>query len=72
MTSWGCKDLKSVKKFTRPNFRAKEFYTVKTPKSTIFASNKQRKCIVISNLGLFWLKLDKMCNFFNSCEESLH
>ena len=39
---------------------------------TIFASNKQRKCIIISNLGLFWLKLDKMCNFFNSCEESLH
>ena len=39
---------------------------------TIFASNKQRKCIIISNLGLFWLKLDKMCNLFNSCEESLH
>ena len=38
----------------------------------IFASIKQRKCIIISNLGLFWLKLDKMCNLFNSCEESLH
>ena len=39
---------------------------------TIFASNKQRKCIIISNLALFWLKLNKMCKFFNSYEESLH
>ena len=39
---------------------------------TIFASNKQWKCIIISNLALFWLKLNKMCKFFNSYEESLH
>ena len=39
---------------------------------TIFASNKQRKCIIISNLAQFWLKLNKMCKFFNSYEESLH
>ena len=39
---------------------------------TIFASNKQQKCIIISNLALFWLKLNKMCKFFNSYEESLH
>ena len=39
---------------------------------TIFASNKQQKCIIISNLALFWLKLNKMCNFFNGYEESLH
>ena len=25
------------------------------------ASNKQQKCIIISNLALFWLKLNKMC-----------
>ena len=29
-------DLKFVKKFTRPNFRAKEFYTLKTRKSRLF------------------------------------
>ena len=73
---WYCPntDLKLVKKFTRPNFRAKEFYTLKTCTyiKTIFASNKQRKCIIISNLALFWLKLNKMCKFFNSYEESLH
>ena len=39
---------------------------------TIFASKKQRKCIIISNFALFWLKLNKMCKFFNSYEESLH
>ena len=39
---------------------------------TIFASNKQQKCIIISNLALFWLKLNKMCKFFNLYEESLH
>ena len=39
---------------------------------TIFASNKQRKCIIISNLVLFWLRFNKMCKFFNSYEESLH
>ena len=29
-------DLEFVKKFTRPNFRAKEFYTLKTRKSRLF------------------------------------
>ena len=28
-------DLEFVKKFTRPNFRAKEFYTLKTRKSRL-------------------------------------
>ena len=33
------------KKFTRPNFQAKEFYTLKTRKSRPFSpTNKQRKC----------------------------
>ena len=33
-TSWTeLPDLKFVKKFTRPNFQAKEFYTLKTRKS---------------------------------------
>ena len=39
---------------------------------TIFASNKKPKCIIMSNLALFWLKLNKMCKFLNSYEESLH
>ena len=30
-------DLIFVKKFTRPNFRAKEFYTLKTRKSRLFS-----------------------------------
>ena len=30
-------DLEFVKKFTRPNFRAKEFYTLKTPKLRLFS-----------------------------------
>ena len=65
--------MKFVKKFTRPNFQAKEFYTLKTRKSSLFfASNKQRKCIIIINLALFWLKLNKICEFFNIYEESLH
>ena len=34
-------DLKFVKKFTRPNFRVKEFYTLKTHIESIFASNEQ-------------------------------
>ena len=39
--------------------------------TTIFAS-KQRKCFNIGDLVLFWLKLKKMCKFFDSYEESLH
>ena len=30
-------DLKFVKKITRPNFRAKEFYTLKTCQSRLFS-----------------------------------
>ena len=47
-------------------------HTENTWIETIFASNKQQKCIIISNLALFWLKLNKMCKFFYSYEESLH
>ena len=32
-------DLEFVKKFTRPNFRAKEFYTLKTRKSRLFSES---------------------------------
>ena len=39
---------------------------------TILASNKHQKCIIISNLALFWFKLNQMCKFFNSYKESLH
>ena len=53
-------------------FVRKNFTHWKRVNLDFFASEKQWKCIIISNLGLFWLKLDKMCNFFNSCEESLH
>ena len=28
--------------------------------------------MIISNLAFFWFKLNKMCSFFNSYEESLH
>ena len=34
-------DLEFVKKFTGPNFRVKEFYTLKKQTETIFASIKQ-------------------------------
>ena len=61
-----------VKKIARPNFRAKEFHTLKTRKLTIFASIKQRKCIIISNLALFLLKFNKMCKFSKSYEEIIH
>ena len=33
----GQADLKFVKKITRPNFRVKEFYTLKTCKSRLFS-----------------------------------
>ena len=47
----GQADLKFVKWFTWPNFQAKEFFTLKTRNSWLFlAENKQRKCIIISNL----------------------
>ena len=34
---WWALDLKFVKKFTRPNFQAKEFYTLKTRKLRLFS-----------------------------------
>ena len=34
---WWWSDLEFVKKFTRPNFQAKEFYTLKTRKSRLFS-----------------------------------
>ena len=53
--------------FYEPNFRAK-----KTPKSQLFLpAIKQHKCFNISNLVLFWLKLNKMSKFVHSYEESL-
>ena len=62
-----------VKKFTRPNFWAKEFYTLKTRKLRPFSpAIKQHKCIIITNLVLCWLKYKKMCRFINSYEESWH
>jgi len=33
----GSADLEFVKKFTGPNFRVKEFYTLKTRKSRLFS-----------------------------------
>ena len=43
-------DLEFVKKFTRPNFQAKEFYTLKTRKSRLFLpaiNNKNASLSVI-------------------------
>ena len=39
-----------------------------SPKSLLA---EQWQCIIITNLALFWLILNKMCRFFNSYEESL-
>ena len=65
----GYPDLIFVKKFTRSNFRAKESYTMKTRKLRLFSpAIKRRKCIIISNMVLFGLKLNKM----NSYEKKLH
>ena len=44
-------DLKFVKKFTRPNFRAKEFYTLKMRKSRLFSPAINSKN---SSLSLIW------------------
>ena len=57
----------------RRNFQANEFYTLKMRKSQLcLQAIKQRQCIIISNLVLYWSKLNKMYKFFNSYEESLH
>ena len=55
-----------------PIFGQKNFTHKKHVNWDYFASNKQQKCIIISNLALFWVKLNKMCKFFSSYEESLH
>ena len=44
-------DLKFVKKFTRPNFRAKEFYTLKMCKSRLFSPAINSKK---SSLSVIW------------------
>ena len=46
-----CADLKFVKKFTRPNFRAKEFYTLKMRKSRLFSPAINSKN---SSLSVIW------------------
>ena len=55
-------------------FRAKEFYTLKKRKSRLFLPATKSKNASLSVIwpSLFWLKLNKMCKFFNSYEESLH
>ena len=55
-------------------FRAKEFYTLKKRKSRLFLPATKSKNASLSVIwpSLFWLKLNKMCKFFNSYEEILH
>ena len=48
-------DLKFVKKFTRPNFRAKEFYTLKTRKLRLFLPAINSKN---ASLSLIWPSFD--------------
>ena len=50
-TSLSCPDLEFVKKFTGPNFRVKEFYTLKTRKSRLFspALNSEK-----ASLSVIW------------------
>ena len=47
-------DLKFVKKFTRPNFRAKEFYRLKMRKSTLFLSAINSKNVSLSVIWPFF------------------
>ena len=44
-------DLEFVKKFTRPNFWAKEFYTLKTRKSRLFLPAINSKNASLSGIG---------------------
>ena len=48
------------KKFTRPNFRAKEFYTLKTPKSRLFSppvnSKNASSSVIWPSFGSKWTK----------------
>ena len=56
-----------------PIFGRKNFtHTGNAKFETIFASNKQQKCIIINILVLFCLKLNIICKFFDNYEESLH
>ena len=45
----GCSDLEFVKKFTRPNFWAKEFYTLKTSRLFLPAINGKN-----ASLSVIW------------------
>ena len=62
-------DIKFVRNFTQPNkFRAKEFYTQKTPRTRRFPFTvEQGKCIDISYLVFFfgkdWIKCVKVSTF---------
>ena len=53
-------DLEFVKKFTRPNFRAKEFYTLKTPKLRLFSppvnSKNASSSVIWPSFGSKWTK----------------
>ena len=53
-------DLEFVKKFTRPNFRVKEFYTLKTRKSRLFSpainSANASLSAIWPSFGLNWTK----------------
>jgi len=48
---WLCTDLEFVKKFTRPNFPVKEFYTLKTRKSRLFLPTINSKN---TSLSVIW------------------
>ena len=63
-------ELKFVKKIYTTLFSGKRIlHTENALIETIFASNKQQKCIII-NLALFLSKLNKMCKLFNSYEKN--
>ena len=55
--SWGSleTDLKFVKKFTRPNFRAKDFFTLKTRKTRLFSPAINSKN---ASLSVIWPSFD--------------
>ena len=50
-TRTGHPDLEFVKKFTRPNFPVKEFYTLKTRKSRLFSPTINSKN---TSLSVIW------------------
>ena len=62
-------DLEFVKKFTRPNFRAKEFYTLKTCKSRLFSpainSKNASLSIIWPSFGKNWTKCVSSLSLMN-------